>query len=482
MTFIPGGATSANQTTENTDLSAIVSGMPTLVSGRVPVDPSGVTSPVSAAALPLPAGASTEATLALAKADLDTLAGAVAAGKVKVTPDALPAGSAVIGHVIVDSAPSTAVTGAVTANAGTNLNTSTLALETGGNLAAIKADVDKIPSQGQALAAGSMPVVLTAAQVAALTPPAPISGFALETGGNLAGAKTDLDTLAGTVTGGKIKVTPDLPALAAQDGTDGAAPPTIPGTGIRGWLRSIYDKLAGGLAVTGTFWQATQPVSGTVTANAGTNLNTSTLALETGGNLATVAGAVTAAKVQVNESQVGGTAVDTNSGNKSAGTQRVVLATDQPALTNALKVDPSGVTSPVSLASLPAIPAGTNLIGETSSPQETSTIFNGTTALTPKFVTIVASSSGVTNVLAAVAGKRLRVLRLSLVANGAVNVKFQSHVTPTDLTGLYYLAANGGWVEPFCPVGIFQTVSGEALDINLSGAVAVGGCLTYVEV
>lgn len=43
------------------------------------------------------------------------------------------------------------------------------------------------------------------------------------------------------------------------------------------------------VAVTGTFFQATQPVSGTVTANAGTNLNTSLLALESGGNLATVA-------------------------------------------------------------------------------------------------------------------------------------------------------------------------------------------------
>lgn len=36
-----------------------------------------------------------------------------------------------------------------------------------------------------------------------------------------------------------------------------------------------------------------------------------------------------------NVKQVGGTTVDTNSGNKGGGTQRVVLATDQPALTNA---------------------------------------------------------------------------------------------------------------------------------------------------
>lgn len=45
---------------------------------------------------------------------------------------------------------------------------------------------------------------------------------------------------------------------------------------------------------------------------------------------------------------LGTTAVDTNSGSKSGGTLRVVLATDQPQLTNALKVDGSAVTQPVS--------------------------------------------------------------------------------------------------------------------------------------
>jgi hypothetical protein len=50
----------------------------------------------------------------------------------------------------------------------------------------------------------------------------------------------------------------------------------------------------------------------------------------------------------INTAQLNGATIDTNSGNKSAGTQRVVLATDQPALTNALKVDGSAVTQPVS--------------------------------------------------------------------------------------------------------------------------------------
>jgi len=46
------------------------------------------------------------------------------------------------------------------------------------------------------------------------------------------------------------------------------------------------------------------------------------------------------ANQSVNCAQLAGTATDTNSGNKSAGTLRVVLATDQPQLTNKLLVTP----------------------------------------------------------------------------------------------------------------------------------------------
>ena len=61
--------------------------------------------------------------------------------------------------------------------------------------------------------------------------------------------------------------------LALVSGTDITTPsPAMPagGVGIRGWLSAIWTKLNGSLAVTGTFFQATQPISGTVTANAGT--------------------------------------------------------------------------------------------------------------------------------------------------------------------------------------------------------------------
>ena len=57
--------------------------------------------------------------------------------------------------------------------------------------------------------------------------------------------------------------------------------------------------------------------------------------------------AVTAAgALSDNLVQVAGTTVDVNSGLKSAGTLRVVLATDQPALTNKLLVTPDSVALP----------------------------------------------------------------------------------------------------------------------------------------
>jgi hypothetical protein len=76
-----------------------------LAAGKVPVDVSfPVTQPVSAAALPLPAGASTEATLALIKAKTDNLDAAL-------STRTKPADQQ---HVIVDASAAVAVTGPLT--------------------------------------------------------------------------------------------------------------------------------------------------------------------------------------------------------------------------------------------------------------------------------------------------------------------------------------------------------------------------------
>lgn len=73
---------------------------------------------------------------------------------------------------------------------------STSALQGTGNTSLSSID-SKTPALGQALAAGSVPIVLTVSQLSTLTPISNITNYALETGGNLA-------TLAGTISASKV--------------------------------------------------------------------------------------------------------------------------------------------------------------------------------------------------------------------------------------------------------------------------------------
>lgn len=122
--------------------------------------------------------------------------------------------------------------------------------------------------------------------------------------------------------------------------------------------------------------------------------------------------------------------------------------------------------------------------GQIGASAETSTVFSGTSALTPQFASISASSSGNNNLVGAVASKQIRVLAYNFISNGTVNAKFQTDGagTPADLTGLKYCVANMGICAPFNPVGWFQGAVGKTLDLNLSSGVAVGGELVYVAV
>jgi len=102
--------------------------------------------------------------------------------------------------------------------------------------------------------------------------------------------------------------------------------------------------------------------------------------------------------------------------------------------------------------------------------------------LTPKFAKVAAASNGDNTIVAAVTSKKIRVLGGKLSFSGTVNAKWQSGASGTDLTGLTYGVANVVDNLPFNPVGHFETASGILLNLNLSGAVAVGGYVVYVEV
>ncbi len=148
----------------------------------------------------------------------------------------------------------------------------------------------KTPALGQALAAASVPVVLPAAQITAITPPAAITGF----------------------------------ATAANQLPDGH--------------NVTVDNAS--LAVTGTFWQATQPVSGTVTANA-------TLAAETTKVIGTVN--IASAQTLATVTTVGAVTAITNA---------------LPAGTNAIGKLAANSGVDIGDVDVTSISAGTNLIGD----------------------------------------------------------------------------------------------------------------------
>lgn len=94
-----------------------------------------------------------------------------------------------------------------------------------------------------------------------------------------------------------------------------------------------------------------------------------------------------------------------------------------------------------------------------------------------------ATASGDTEVVAAVTGRRIRVLSALLTNKDASVVAVHLRSADTPITATHDLAADGGGFAAMPAKGFYcQTVAGEALDVNLSGVGAVGVDVGYVLV
>lgn len=94
---------------------------------------------------------------------------------------------------------------------------------------------------------------------------------------------------------------------------------------------------------------------------------------------------------------------------------------------------------------------------------------------------VAASASGDNAIVAAVAGKKIRVRGFELFNSVATvqNAKWRSGTT--DITGLMYGTTIGLLADAQAPKDdfLFETVAGQALNLNLSAATAVGGWVSY---
>lgn len=100
-----GAATAAKQDTGNTSVASIDTKTPALVSGRVPVDGSGVTQPISATSLPLPTGAATSALQTSGNASLTSIDSKVPANLTVTSTRLLVDGSGVTQPISAASLP-----------------------------------------------------------------------------------------------------------------------------------------------------------------------------------------------------------------------------------------------------------------------------------------------------------------------------------------------------------------------------------------
>jgi hypothetical protein len=98
-----------------------------------------------------------------------------------------------------------------------------------------------------------------------------------------------------------------------------------------------------------------------------------------------------------------------------------------------------------------------------------------------KWATINHSDSGDHTTVAAVSGKRLRVLHYELSVAAACAVLWQDG-DGTDRRPTIRFGALGNYVSAAAPWGLFETAAGQSLNFFVNVAVNVTGVVCYQEV
>ena len=209
----------------------------------------------------------------------------------------------------------------------------------------------------------------------------------------------------------------------------------------------------GSIPVTGSFYQATQPISGTV--------NVFNVLSATG---VLIAAMTTGTVNVVNTVAISGTATVMPSGTQDVNVTNVLSATGV--------VVASVTTGTMDIANVPNVHAY----------PQTDILYNATTGLTPKFAVIDSSTSGDNVIITSVGGKKLRVLQFGYVVAGDMVVRFESSEGGTAMSGQMEHKEGSGMNSGYNPFGHFETTAGHSLNIELSTAISIDGYVVYVEV
>lgn len=205
------------------------------------------------------------------------------------------------------------------------------------------------------------------------------------------------------------------------------------------------------------------------------------------------------AQQAINVLQIGGTAADSNSGNKSAGTLRVVIATDQPQLTNKLLVTPDSVALPanqsVNVNQVAGASTGaTNPLYVRESDGTNSVTLDPCRINSNSFAKI--SQTANTQIITGTSAKKTYICSINLVTAGANNVAIvegTGSVCATGIAGVstggttaatgWNFAANGGLTEGSGLGSVMAANNANADNVCIlqSAAVQLSGVIGYVQ-
>lgn len=199
-----------------------------------------------------------------------------------------------------------------------------------------------------------------------------------------------------------------------------------------------------------------------------------------------VAGAAIIGKVGIDQTTPGTTnavsstnlptTVDTNSGNKSASTIRMVFATDQPSNTNAFKVDGSAVTQPSNITQI----GGSAVVADPC---------QGLVG-TPQVINLTASGQ----LIAGTSAKQTYICAMDMVTGTAQNIALVEGTGSVCATGIAGIAggttaatgwnftAGGGFVKGTGANWVFKTSTlADNVCLLLSGSGQTSGSIRYVQ-
>lgn len=399
-----------------------------------------------------------------------------------------------------DASTTQSISGTVTANAGTNLNTSSLATSakqlpdnhqvTVSNIASTPvitgfatsakqdtgntsiASIDtKTPALGQALAAASVPVILPAATISTLTPPAAITNFANETGGNLASIKTNTDKIPSL---GQALGSASVPVVLPTAQITTLTPPAaITGYSTETTLAAINTKLVSGTDIGDV---TINNASGSAAVNiqdGGNSITVDGTVAVTNAGINTIAGAVSGTEMQVDVLTIA--AGDNNIGN-------VDLASAIPAgsaLIGKVGIDQTtpGTTNKVSLGTdIVTVKTDQTTHGTTDKVASDLTLIKGTATSVGNGT----ANNGCQRVTIASDNTAFSIIALGNIAHDSADsgnpIKIGGRASTTPVTAV---AANDR-VDAFFDVQGRQVVTQKALTATLSNVNASDSSVTLL--